>query len=181
MLATLTLSVIQLELSATLNLANNEGARRVIEVGREIDRLLPAEDIAVAGTYEIALGMPLRLNFGGYCSFTREDSKYWPLAAPQAIVYTPGWDRGCHLLADWLVEYDFRPARCFAMPHLGDGVTILYLLPELMQQERDTPLRAGRTWPGRTARPESRETARWIDKKRTGAWPVRFGIQDSNL
>ena len=28
------------------------------------------------------------------------------------------------------------PARCFALPGLGDGVAILYLLPELMPAER---------------------------------------------
>lgn len=131
LLATLILSTLQLEESAVLNRENNEGARRATAVGQELDRLLPAEDLVVAGTYEVHLGMLGRLNYGGSCSFTRDDPKYWPLGEPEAIVYTPGRDTGCHLLADWLREHDFRPAHCLELPHLGVGVAILYLSPGL--------------------------------------------------
>ena len=98
--------------------------------------MLPAEDIVVAGTVELYLGMPQRLNFAGTCSFSWGKPEYWPLTNPQAIIYTPGWDKGCERLPQWLDEHDFSPARCFAVPGVGDGVAILYLLPELMPAER---------------------------------------------
>ena len=106
-----------------------------IKAGQEIDHMLPDEDIVVAGTPELYLGMPQRLNFGGSCGYTWEQENSWPLDAPQAIIYTPGWDKGCDRLPGWLIDHDLQPARCFAVPGLGDGVAILYLLPELMPEE----------------------------------------------
>ncbi len=59
----------------------------------------------------------------------------WPLAEPQANIVTRGVDDSYSDLDRWLIERDFRPARCFAVPGLGDGVVILYLEPELMSEE----------------------------------------------
>ena len=97
--------------------------------------MLPREDIAIAGTQAIYPGMWWRLNYGVSCGFTLDDPKYWPLDQPQAVIFTPGRDKGCHLLADWLLEHNFRPAGCFTGHDLGEGVTILYLSPELMPPE----------------------------------------------
>ena len=119
----------------------------LIDISREIDRMLPAEDIVVAGTLELYLGMPQRLNFAGTCSFTWGKPEYWPLTAPQAIIHTPGLDRGCDQLPDWLIDHNFQPAGCFPVPGVGDGVVILYLLPELMPAEAPSTARQ-MTWPG---------------------------------
>ena len=107
----------------------------VTRTGQAIDKLLPAEDIVVAGTTETYLGMPWRLNFGGSCGFTHSNPALWPLDPPLAVISTPGWDRGCNHLADWLLEHNFRPAGCFTGHDLGEGVTILFLSPELMPPE----------------------------------------------
>ncbi len=135
LLALVLLSTIQLADTAGLHRDDYEHAWIMNDIGQEIDKMLPQEDIVIAGTPEIALGMLWRLNFGGFCGFTHSDPAYWPLDQPQAVIATPGWDKGCHLLADWLTEHDFQPARCFTGHDLGEGVTILYLSPELMTQE----------------------------------------------
>ena len=135
LLAFLLLSALYLDDSARANRLINEERELLINISREIDRMLPVEDIVVAGTLELYLGMPQRLNFAGTCSFTWGKPEYWPLTAPQAIIHTPGLDRGCDQLPDWLGAHDFQPARCFAVPGVGDGVAILYLLPELMPEE----------------------------------------------
>ena len=131
-LALVLLCTIQLVETAGVYRDDYERARTLSDIGQEIDRMLPREDIVVAGTRDIYLGMLWRLNYGASCSFTLDDPKYWPLDQPQAVIFTPGRDKGCHLLADWLLEHDFRPARCFPGHDLGEGVTILYLSPELM-------------------------------------------------
>ncbi len=135
LLAFLLLSALHLDDSARANRLINEERELLINTGREIDRMLPAEDIVVAGTLELYLGMPQRLNFAGTCSFAWGKPEYWPLTAPQAIIHTPGLDRGCDRLPGWLIDHDFQPARCFPLPGVGDGVAILYLLPELMPEE----------------------------------------------
>ena len=112
-----------------------ELAWQLSAIGQEIDRMLPQEDLALAGTPEISLGMLWRLNYGAFCPFTLDDPEYWPLDQPMAVISTPGWDKGCDLLADWLTEHDFQAARCFPGHGLGEGVTILYLSPELMTPE----------------------------------------------
>lgn len=132
MLALVLLCTIQVVETAEIYRHNYELAWQLSEIGQEIDRMLPQEDIALAGTEQFSLGMPWRLNFGGSCSFTRDDPKYWPLDQPQAVISTPGRDKGCHELAGWLTEHNFKPARCFTGHDLGEGVSILYLSPELM-------------------------------------------------
>ncbi|MCY3947017.1 MAG: glycosyltransferase family 39 protein [Anaerolineaceae bacterium] len=135
--------VLALVLLCTIQLVETAGVYRedyertwiLGEIGREIDRVLPREDVVVAGTRDIYLGMTWRLNYGASCSFTRDDPKYWPLDEPQAVIFTPGRDTRCPLLSDWLIDHDFRPARCFAGHDLGEGVSILYLPPDLMPQE----------------------------------------------
>ncbi|MCY3947019.1 MAG: hypothetical protein OXF44_12140 [Anaerolineaceae bacterium] len=119
------------DISGLQHLAH-ERLESVTRTGQAIDRMLPAEDIEVAGSIVPYLGMPWRLNFGGSCGFAHGDTRYWPLDPPQAVISTPGWDEGCDFLADWLSQQDFRPARCFTGHDLADGVTILFLSPELM-------------------------------------------------
>ena len=136
LLAFLLLSALHLDDSARANRLINEERELLLNISREIDRMLPADDIVVAGRLELYLGMPQRLNFAGTCSFAWGKPEYWPLTAPQAIIHTPGLDKGCDRLPDWLIDYNFQPARCFAVPGVGDGVVILYLLPELMPAER---------------------------------------------
>ena len=133
--ALLLLGALHLDDIAELQHIAHDRLQSVTRTGQEIDRMLPAEDIVVAGTTEIYLGMPWRLNFGGSCGFTRSNPAFWPLDLPLAVIATPGWDRGCDQLADWLADHDFRPARCFFGHDLGEGVTILYLTPELMPPE----------------------------------------------
>ncbi len=135
-------AVMSLYIIQTFATANYSGAVRKREqlqimsaVGREIDGLLPAEDVVVAGQEGYYLGMPQRLNYGSSFSFTWKQPEYWPLAEPQAIIVTVGVDDSYSDLDRWLIERDFRPARCFAVPGLGDGVAILYLLPELTPPE----------------------------------------------
>ncbi len=135
LLAFLLLSTLHLDDMTRANWIANKENKFLIEVGREMDRMLPASDIVVAGTVELYLGMPQRLNFAGTCSFAWGKPEYWPLTAPQAIIHTPGLDKGCDRLPDWLIDHEFQPARCFAVPGVGDGVVILYLLPELMPAE----------------------------------------------
>ena len=135
LLAFIMLSTIHLSETANLRKPDFERAKLLAQIGQEADKLLPNRDIAVAGTAEIYVGMPWRLNYGGSCSFTRDDPQYWPLDQPQAVIATPGWDKGCHELAGWLTEHNFQPARCFTGHDLGEGVTILYLSPELMPSE----------------------------------------------
>ena len=99
--------------------------------------MLPAEDIVVAGTLELYLGMPQRLNFAGTCSFSWGKPEYWPLTEPTGN--HPHARTGTGAVSDCLTmarsSTIFSPARCFAVPGVGDGVAILYLLPELMPEE----------------------------------------------
>ena len=135
-------AVLCLYVLQTIAMANYSGGLRrreqvqaMSDAGRAINRLLPEEDIVVAGQEGYYLGMPQRLNYGSSFSFTWGKPEYWPLAEPQAIIVTLGADDSYTDLDRWLSEHDFRPARCFAVPGLGDGVAILYLLPELMPEE----------------------------------------------
>lgn len=119
--------------------ANEAGLRRnqaqilqMEQIGREIDRMLPEEDVVVAGDPGYYLGMPQRLNYGVNFSFTWGLPAYWAFDEPQAIIVTLGVDSGYSDLDSWLIDRDFQPARCFSVPGFGDGVAILYLLPELM-------------------------------------------------
>ena len=134
-LALVLLCTIQLAETAGIHRDDHERSRILGDIGREIDSMLPREDVVVAGTRDIYLGMLWRLNFGASCGFTQGDPKFWPLDQPQAVIFTPGRDKGCDLLADWLLDHDFRPARCFRSHDLGEGVSILYLPPDLMPQE----------------------------------------------
>ncbi len=136
--AVLTLYAIQ-----ALAMANYDGALRkqaqlqiMSAAGRAFDRLLPPEDIVVAGQEGYYLGMPQRLNYGSSFSFTWGQAEYWPLAEPQAIIVTPGLDADYSGLDRWLIDRDFRPARCISVPDVGDGVAILYLAPARMPPER---------------------------------------------
>ena len=104
-------------------------------IGREIDGILSAADIVVAGDPGYYLGMPQRLNYGVNFSFTWDRPAYWAFDDPQAIIVTLGVDDSYSDLDRWLIENDFQPARCFPLPGVGDGVSILYLLPELMPEE----------------------------------------------
>ena len=97
--------------------------------------MLPEEDIVVAGQEGYYPGMPQRLNYGSSFSFTWEQPEFWPLAEPQAIIVTLGADDSYSKLDLWLDAHDFRPARCFSVPGLGDGIAILYLKPELLQEK----------------------------------------------
>ena len=133
--AFLLLGTLHLDDTSSLQQLAHDRLESVTRTGQEIDRMLPAEDIVVAGTTETWLGMPWRLNFGGSCGFTRSNPAFWPLDPPLAVISTPGWDRGCDQLADWLTDHGFRPARCFSGHDLGEGVTILFLSPELMPPE----------------------------------------------
>ena len=121
------------------NLRRNQAEiLRLEAIGREIDAMLPAEDIVVAGDPGYYLGMPQRLNYGVNFSFTWRQPEYWAFAEPQAIIVTLGVDDSYSDLDSWLLEHEFRPARCFALPESGDGVTILYLSPALAQPEPAT-------------------------------------------
>ena len=104
-------------------------------IGREIEGILPAADIVVAGDPGYYLGMPQRLNYGVNFSFTWDLPAYWAFDDPQAIIVTLGVDESYSDLDRWLIDHNFQPARCFAVPGVGDGVAILYLLPELMPEE----------------------------------------------
>ena len=134
-LAFVLLNALQLDETATLQQESNERARAIVSIGQEIDQMLPVKDIVVAGTPEIYLGMTWRLNYGAFCGYTHGDPVYWPLDQPQAVISTPGWDKGCHRLADWLIDHDFQPVRCFSVPGLGHETTILLLSPGLMTQK----------------------------------------------
>ena len=70
LLAFLLLSVLHLGDVARANRTINEERDMLIDISREIDRMLPAEDIVVAGTLELYHGMAQRLNFAGTCSFS---------------------------------------------------------------------------------------------------------------
>ena len=108
---------------------------RMTVIGREIDSLLPARDIVVAGDAGYYLGMPHRLNYAAGFSFTWNLPKYWAFDWPEAVIVTPGGDEGYSNLASWLFDHDFRPARCFSLPGLGDETTILFLTPDLMPRQ----------------------------------------------
>ncbi len=106
--------------------------QRMTVIGREIDSLLPARDLVIAGDPGYYLGMPQRMNYAAGFSFTWNLPKYWAFDMPEAVIVTPGGDDGYSNLTSWLVDHDFRPARCFSLPGLGDETTILFLTPDLM-------------------------------------------------
>ncbi|MCY3947015.1 MAG: hypothetical protein OXF44_12120 [Anaerolineaceae bacterium] len=108
---------------------------RMTVIGREIDSLLPASDIVVAGDAGYYLGMPHRLNYAAGFSFTWNLPKYWAFDRPEAVIVTAGVDDGYSNLGSWLIDHDFRPARCFSLPGLGDETTILFLTRDLMPRE----------------------------------------------
>lgn len=137
-----TLLLYALQAAVMANSAGLMRARAVMQrleaAGREIDALLPAGDIVVAGHAGYYAGMPQRLNYASGFSFTWEQPAYWPLAEPQAIIFSRGVDEGYSGLGHWLRERDFRAAGCFAVPEHGAGVAVLYVLPELLPPEGDT-------------------------------------------
>ncbi len=100
-------------------------------IGREINNLLPNEDVVVAGDPGYYLGMPHRLNYATTFSFTWGLPGYWAFDAPQAVIVTVGIDDGYSNLDTWLVDHNFQPARCYSVPDLGEETTILYLSPDL--------------------------------------------------
>ena len=107
---------------------------RYAEIGRDINKLLPAEDIVVSGNNGYYLGMTHRLNYWSTFSFTWGLPEYWPLDPPQAIIVTLGLDEGYSGLADWLLQYDFQAVACYPIMSeriLNEWATILYTLPEL--------------------------------------------------
>ena len=92
------------------NLRRNQAEiLRLEAIGREIDAMLPAEDIVVAGDPGYYLGMPQRLNYGVNFSFTWRQPEYWAFAEPQAIIVTLGVDDSYSDLDSWLLEHEFRP------------------------------------------------------------------------
>ena len=106
-------------------------------VGRDIDTLLPADDIVVAGDRAFYMGMPQRLNFGALFlfrdepGFLDEDPAHWPLAEPGALILGRGAAAEIPGLNAWLKEREFRVVRCFATPGYGKGTTALWLHPSL--------------------------------------------------
>ena len=106
-------------------------------VGRDIDVLLPEEDIVVAGDKFFYMGMPQRLNygalflFGAEPGFLHEDPTRWPMAEPAALILGRGAAAEIAGLNAWLQEREFRVVRCFATPGYGSGTTLLWLHPSL--------------------------------------------------
>ena len=121
--------------------ANSEAAiqqrelmNRYVEIGREVNEMLPPEEIVIAGDNVYYLGMSHRLNYWNTFSFTWGLPEYWPLDPPQAIIVTLGGDEGYSGLADWLLQYDFQAVACYPIMSeriLNEWATILYTLPEL--------------------------------------------------
>ena len=138
--------------------------------------MLPEEDIVVAGQEGYYLGMPQRLNYSSSLSFTRGKPENWPLAEPQAIIVTLRVDESYSDFDCWLIERDFRPARCFDVPGMGDGVAILYLLPELMPEEVTIDCAPEvLAWPQRAAREKENRPEAGLNTY------FIWAIQDSNL
>ena len=106
-------------------------------VGRDIDALLPAADIVVAGDRAFYMGMPQRLNFGALFlfgdepGFLQDDPTRWSLAEPGALILGRGAAAEIPGLNAWLLEREFRVVRCFATPGYGQGTTALWLHPAL--------------------------------------------------
>ena len=121
--------------------ANSKGAilqreliNRYVEIGQEINEILPPEEIVIAGDNAYYLGMSHRLNYWNTFSFTWGLPEYWPLDPPQAIIVTLGLDEGYSGLADWLLQYDFQAVACYPIMselNLNEWAAILYTLPEL--------------------------------------------------
>lgn len=105
---------------------------RMTAIGREINSILPVRDVVVAGDAGYYLGMPHRLNYAAGFSFTWNQPGYWAFDKPEAVIVTPGGDDGYSNLSSWLIDHGYILARCFTGHDLGEGVTILYLSPELM-------------------------------------------------
>ena len=111
------------------------------EIGRDIDTLLPEEDIVVAGEYYFHAGMWQRLNFydmflfidrtGSIPGFLNRDTQMWPLADPRALILDEGRLEEYPQLDSWLVAQDFQVVRCYATPGHGRGTTMLWFHPEL--------------------------------------------------
>ena len=111
-----------------------EFINRYVEIGREVNEMLPPEEIVIAGDNAYYLGMSHRLNYWDTFSFTWGLPEYWPPDPPQAIIVTLGLDEGYSGLADWLLQYDFQAVACYPIMSeriLNEWATILYILPEL--------------------------------------------------
>ena len=106
-------------------------------VGHEIDALLPADDIVVAGDRAFYMGMPQRLNYGALFlyddepGFLQDDPGRWALAEPGALILGRGAAAEIPGLSAWLQEREFRIVHCFATPGYGKGTTALWLHPSL--------------------------------------------------
>ncbi len=122
-------------------LARIEFLESMSEIGRDIDALLPEEDIVVAGEHYFHAGMWHRLNFygmflfidrtGSIPGFLNQDRQMWPLADPRALILDEGRLEEYPRLDSWLVEQDFQVVRCYATPGYGRGTTMLWFHPEL--------------------------------------------------
>ena len=107
--------------------------RDLAQIGREVNQLLPKEEILIAGDDGYYLGMPDRLNYWSSFSFTWNLPKYWPLDPPQAIIVTLGQDNDYSGLAGWLMVNDFQAIECFPIlnAHNDAQAAILYTTPTL--------------------------------------------------
>ena len=125
-------------------------------IGREINALLPEEDIVIVGERIFYMGMPQRLNYTALTlyknetTYLHEDPLRWPLSPPRALIHTSGVhpDRELADLKGWFLERKFRVVRCFDLPGReiswqSSGTVMLWLHPELEVPEGPTSCPAG--------------------------------------
>lgn len=110
---------------------------RHAEIGKNINALLPPEEIIVAsgpGGHGYYYGMPYRLGYYNSFSFTWGLPEYWPLDPPQAIIVTLGVDETWSGLREWVQVHEFQAVACYHITGVGEeepATAILYWLPEL--------------------------------------------------
>ena len=111
-----------------------QDADRLIEVGREIDLLLPPEIQRVAGWQIYYFGLSDR-EFYDILNFTQESAELWlpewGVAPPQALILTQGLDDQIPNVVSYIESGAVVPAQCFDID-LFEGVTVLYLMPEYL-------------------------------------------------
>ncbi len=130
-LAALVSLLIPLAISTAILAREGDGAR-LIEVAREIDRLLP-EDITVAGWQIYYLGMPERVRFVSSLQITAAPPEEWGIPPPRAVILSRGFDDVHQSIRDYLETAGLEKAYCYPTGFF-DGETVLYLPPELLPE-----------------------------------------------
>ncbi len=117
----------------------------MIGAGRQLNDILPEEDIKIAGNFPFYLGMPLRLNYHGRHLNEPIFSYNWNAELPEALIFLLGYHERWLEIANYINLHSFVAAECIPSADLysyfgweqgQDFIAALFLHPDYAP---DTP------------------------------------------